>query len=276
MWRKIKSFFAITIIIVLLPYIITIFINGKAVEGNQEKSGKDELLKQHCIGLLAKEVSSDYEEEMLKVQAILVRTTVYKQVEELGKAFMEQEGFGEVSEVDGSFYRKLEKIWEETEGQVVMYDGKLALVPFHQISNGKTRMGKEVLGNEEYPYLKTIECPKDVEANKQMESKFIEVIGAKVEAYDSAGYALKVKIGDEVVSGENFRDTYGLASSCFELQSFEKNTRVITKGVGHGLGLSQYTANEMAKEGKNYQEILQYFFEGTEIQEVAQILWDIE
>ena len=165
MWRKIKSFFAITIIIVLLPYIITIFINGKAVEGNQEKSGKDELLKQHCIGLLAKEVSSDYEEEMLKVQAILVRTTVYKQVEELGKAFMEQEGFGEVSEVDGSFYRKLEKIWEETEGQVVMYDGKLALVPFHQISNGKTRMGKEVLGNEEYPYLKTIECPKDVEAN---------------------------------------------------------------------------------------------------------------
>jgi stage II sporulation protein D len=50
----------------------------------------------------------------------------------------------------------------------------------------------------------------------------------------------------------------------------------VTKGVGHGLGLSQYTANEMAKEGKNYKEILQFFFEGTEVKEVAEILWKVE
>ena len=43
-------------------------------------------------------------------------------------------------------------------------------------------------------------------------------------------------------------------------------------GVGHGLGLSQYTANEMAKEEKTTEEILQYFFEGTEIREVAEII----
>lgn len=276
MLQKIKSFLAVVIIIVLLPYIITIFMNGKDVEGNENKNGQDELLKRHCIGLLAKEVSSDYEDEMLKVQALLVRTTVYKEVEELGQSIMDQEGFGNIEDIDGAFYRKLEKIWDETEGQVIMYEGKLALVPFHQISNGKTRIGTEVLGNDDYPYLKIIECPKDVEANRQMESKFIEVTGVSVEAYDSVGYALTVKVGEETVSGESFRDTYGLASSCFELQSFEKNTRVITKGVGHGLGLSQYTANEMAKEGKTYQEILQYFFEGTEIQEVAEILWDVE
>ena len=109
-----------------------------------------------------------------------------------------------------------------------------------------------------------------------MESKFIKVIGANIEATDSAGYVLSVKVGEEKVNAENFRETYGLASGCFELQAFEKNTRVITKGVGHGLGLSQYTANEMAKEGKKYQEILQFFFEGTEIKEVAEILWEVE
>ncbi len=276
MFRKLKKFFAILSIIVLFPYIITVFANGKSIDSNNETDKKDELLKEHCIGLLAKEVSADYEEEMLKVQALLVRTTVYKEVEELGEEILNQEGFGDVSGIEGSWYKKLEKIWDETEGQVIMYEDQLALVPFHQVSNGKTRIGSEVLGSDDYPYLQMKECPKDVEADNQMESKFIEVTGAKVESYDSAGYALSVTVGEEKINGESFRDTYGLASSCFELQMFENNTRVITKGVGHGLGLSQYTANEMAKEGKSYKEILQFFFEGTEIKEVADILWKVE
>lgn len=276
MFRKLKKFFAILTIVVLFPYIITVFANGKSVNNKEETDKKDALLKEHCIGLLAKEVSADYEEEMLKVQALLVRTTVYKEVEELGEEIMNQDDFGNVSDIETSWYKKLEKIWDETEGEVIMYQDKLALVPFHQVSNGKTRIGSEVLGSDEYPYLQMKECPKDVEADNQMESKFIQVTGAKVESYDSAGYALNVTVGEEKINGESFRDTYGLASSCFELQAFENNTRVITKGVGHGLGLSQYTANEMAKEGKTYKEILQFFFEGTEVKEVAEILWNVE
>ncbi len=276
MFRKLKKFLAVLTILVLFPYIVTVFSNGINVNGSKETDKKDALLKEHCIGLLAKEVSADYEEEMLKVQALLVRTTVYKEIEELGEDILKQEGFGDIGDVEGSWYKKLEKIWDETEGEVIMYHDKLALVPFHQVSNGKTRIGSEVLGSEDYPYLKMKECPKDVEADRQMESKFIEVKGAKVEKYDSAGYALNVTVGEEKINGESFRDTYGLASSCFELQVFENNTRVVTKGVGHGLGLSQYTANEMAKEGKNYKEILQFFFEGTEVKEVAEILWKVE
>lgn len=276
MLQRIKKAFAILIIIVLLPYIITIFMNGGNAQSTEKSDGANELLKAHCIGVLAKEVTSDYEDEMLKAQALLVRTTVYKQVEELGEAIVEQENFGDISDIDGAWYRKLEQIWDETEGEVIMYQEKLALVPFHQVSNGKTRNGKEALGSEDYPYLQVRECPKDVAADNQMESKFIEVKGAKVASTDTAGYALTVTVGEETMTGENFRDKYGLASSCFELQEFEANTRVITKGVGHGLGLSQYTANEMAKEGQGYKEILQYFFVGTEVKEVAQILWDME
>lgn len=276
MLQKIKKVFAMLIIIVLLPYIITIFINGSKVESNKETDERSELLKAHCIRVLSQEVSSDYEDEMLKVQALLVRTTLYKEVEEQGEAILNQEGFGDVSDIDASWYKKLEEIWDATEGEVIMYQEKLALVPFHQVSNGKTRDGKEALGSDAYPYLQIRECPKDVEAENQMESKFIEVKGAKVASVDSAGYALTVTVGEETVSGESFRDTYGLASSCFELQEFEQNTRAITKGVGHGLGLSQYTANEMAKEGQGYKEILQYFFVGAEVKEVAEILWEIE
>ena len=276
MLRRLKKCFAVLTIIVLLPYIITVFINGKDVETKEETDTRDALLKEHCIATLAREVSSDYEEEMLKAQALLVRTTIYKEVEEQGEAILEQEGFGDTNGVESAWYQKLEKIWDETENEVIMYEDTLALVPFHQVSNGKTRIGKEVLGSDDYPYLQMKECPKDVEAANQMESKFIEVTGATVEEKDSAGYVLTVKVGEETVSGESFREAYGLASGCFELQAFEKNTRVITKGVGHGLGLSQYTANEMAKNGKKYKEILQFFFEGTEIKEVAEILWDVE
>lgn len=275
MLKKMKKGLAILTIVILLPYIITIFINGKKIETNKEDP-RSILLKKHCIGLLAKEVSSEYEDEMLKVQALLVRTTVYKEIEEKGEAILEEEGFGDVSHIDKSWYKKLEKIWEETEGEVILYEGKLALVPFHRLSNGKTRIGAEVLGTEEYPYLKMKECTADVEAPNQMESVFIDLKDVAEVVYDSAGYALSVKIGGQEVGGEMFRNTYQLKSSCFELQQFQEKTRVITQGIGHGVGLSQYTANEMAKDGKKYIEILQYFFEGTEVKEVAEILWDIE
>ena len=87
---------------------------------------------------------------------------------------------------------------------------------------------------------------------------------------------MKVSADGEEMSGESFREMYGLASSCFDFQDFENDTRIITKGIGHGLGLSQYTANQMAINGKTCHEILQFFFPGTEIKEVAEILWKVE
>jgi len=276
MLQKLKKTFAILVIIVLLPYIVTIFINGKKVEEGKETDSQAALFEDYGISLLAKEVTSDYEEEMIKAQAVLVRTTAYKDFQEQGKKLMSSENFGYVGDIEASWYQKLKKIWQETEGQVLMYGEELALVPFHQVSNGKTRVGVEVLGNESYPYLKMKECPKDVEAENQMESKFIPVKGVQILKTDSAGYVVAVKVGEETISGENFRETYDLASGCFELQEFEDKTWVVTKGQGHGLGMSQHTANEMAKEGKSYKEILQFFFEGTEMKEVAEILWDVE
>ena len=295
MKRKIRKICAVFVIIVLLPYIITIFMNGKSIEANQDgkngyikvktKSGTKEVpLKEYCIGTLAKEISVDFEEEALKAQAVIVRTTIYKKIEEEGNKAVMTERFFTKSDMKNQWgrstfqknYKKLERVWNETDGQVVMYNGQLAMVPFHQLSNGKTRIGKEVLGTDEYPYLQMKECPKDVEADGQMESKLIKVAGAQITSQDSAGYVTGVKVGEETLNGETFRDTYGLLSSCFELQEFEGKMRVTTKGIGHGLGMSQNTANEMAKEGKKYNEILQYFYEGTEMKEVAQILWNVE
>lgn len=295
MKRKIKKICAVFVIIVLLPYIVTIFMNGKSMETNQngkngyikvetEAGTKEIPLEEYCIGTLAKEIPVDFDSEALKAQAVVVRTTIYKKIEEEGEKAVMKERFFTKSDMKNQWgksafqknYKKMKQAWEETDGQVVMYNGQLAMVPFHQLSNGKTRVGKEVLGSDAYPYLQMKECPKDVEADGQMESRLIKVSGATIASQDSAGYVTGVKVGEETVNGETFRDTYGLLSSCFELQDFEGKTRVTTKGVGHGLGMSQNTANEMAKEGKKHNEILQYFYEGTELKEVAEILLNVE
>ena len=98
MFQKIKKGLSIVLIIVLLPYVVTVFINGKNIE-TKGMSALDE----YCIAVLAKEVSSDYEDEMIKAQAIMVRTTVYSQIEELKEKTLEKPN------LDAIWYQKLKK-----------------------------------------------------------------------------------------------------------------------------------------------------------------------
>ena len=275
MFRKICKTIILLVLVLILPYTITRYLNENTLKTNSSVTDFNTILQNYCIQQLAKEVTPQYADEMLKVQAILVRTTVYKEIEELGKEFMNQNNTQE-EEIDVLFKQKLEHAWDATDGQVIMYENKLALVPFHQVSNGKTRNGEEVLGSKDYPYLQVVECQRDVEAENQLKSSFVEETGILIEEWDSAGYVTSVSINGEKISGEAFREKYQLSSSCFEVQQFEERTRVITKGVGHGLGLSQFSANKMAEDGKTSEEILQFFFPGTEIKEVAEILWNIE
>ena len=198
-------------------------------------------------------------------------------------------------------YKKLKKAMDETGNQVLYYNDTYAMVPFHQASNGKTRSGQEVLGNEDCPYLAVKECPKDKEAEDEMHVYNMEYkeIQAKcqpflvavdkenaektysfsdfeIQAYDSAGYVSQMRIGDTVCSGEQFREALSLASSAFSLQEADGGLRITTMGKGHGLGMSQWTANEMAKEGKSCEEILQNFFEGTNLTDGGEIFSKIE
>lgn len=259
-------------LLVIMPYVITIHLHEEIKPREIVTSEEDQKLEEYCLQVLSKEVSSDYEDEMLKVQAILVRTTIYKEVQENGADAMQNLD----ETIDLLWLQRLKKVWNQTEGKVIMYEDKLALTPFHQISSGKTRNGEDVLGSKEYPYLQSKECQMDISAPEQIENILIPVKEMEIKEWDTAGYVMKVSVDGEEMSGEEFREMYGLASSCFEFQQFENDARIITKGVGHGLGLSQYTANEMAKDGKTFEEILQFFFPGTEIKEVAEILWKVE
>lgn len=292
MWQKLKKFGCYLTIIVLLPYVITVFINGPSVvtssyvdgtyvkvKTEKKKDITEIPIEDYCIGIMAREMLPEYEKEALKAQAVLVRTDVYRKIEADGSDVVLETPFWTQKQMEEAwgvarytrYYNKLKNAWRDTEGQVLMYEGKLAKTPFFRLSNGSTRDGKEVLGDK-YPYLKIVECPVDIEEEEQIQTVTLDDMDAEVLKCDTAGYVLSVRVGKEKVSGEEFRDNYNLASSCFTLQKYNGKLRITTRGEGHGLGMSQNTANVMAKEGRNYEEILEYFFDGTEMKEVAEIV----
>lgn len=283
---KLEKLGCYILIIILLPYIVTVFLNGSMIVSStsaEEMTVKLEnasiSLKDYAVGILAREIPANYERETLKVQAIMVRTKIYKEIQDHGSDTVFTEEFwtqSDMEEVWGSakynnYYNRLVQAWQDTEGQVLMYNGELIYTPFFRLSNGSTRDGTEVLGKD-YPYLKIKDCPFDIENTEQLQTMTFDIEPIEIVSLDTAGYVLKVRVGKEEINGEEFRKNYNLASSCFSIHEYEGKMRITTRGVGHGIGLSQNTANKMAEGGKKAQEILEYFYEGCEIQEIADLV----
>lgn len=316
--QKVKALLSFLCILILLPYIVTVFLNGsdlsdpgkiraayvRYTDGSQVRQV---LWEEYFVGVMAKEISAECELETLKAQAVVLRTSLYQELENSEEKEFKT-GYFSIQELKkkwGSdfreYYNKILKAIQETESNVLYFNGEYAFLPFHQSSCGKTRSAAEIWGKEEYPYLTSKECPKDKEAEEEIhvyriscqeiqktfQADFVALQEASEEplsfadfeiiSTDSAGYVTEIKIRGTTLSGEKFRQELGLASSAFSLKEEEPNGLVITtSGNGHGFGMSQWTADEMAKSGKNYEEILSYFFEGTNLEDAGEIFTKLE
>ena len=89
-----------------------------------------------------------------------------------------------------------------------------------------------------------------------------------IASHTESGYVKKVVVNGKEYSGREVREKLGLASSCFEMKREEGGYRFTTKGNGHGVGMSQYGAQAMAKENKNYKEILNHYYQNIEIKSI--------
>ena len=291
--NKIKSFFAFLIILFLLPYIISVFLNGKnAVQGADSDNASVYLAE-----MLAGETDGGCEIEALKAQAVVLRTELYRTEKEkqtlLDKCLTQTQ----MKKKWGTKYEenleKCQQAAQETKGIVLWYHETFAWAPFHQSSNGKTRDVQEVLGNADYPYITAKECPLDKAAEdeiqvhlieyKEIQKRCREFLVAEeqkkaengygyedfeIQEWDSSGYVRKMRIGETICTGDQFRDALKLPSSSFSFYEGPHGLKIATVGKGHGFGMSQWTAQEMAKDGKNYEEILQFFYEGTELHHI--------
>ena len=312
--QKFKSAAAFLVILILLPYIVSVFVNGADV---REEDGGDIYVKvkvpdteeadglaeirwtDYLAGILAEEISEDCEIETLKAQAVLIRTQIYRTVGDaedkiLTESYLSREEMEDKwgAENYQKYHDRYIRAVEETDDTVLMYGDSYAWTPFHQSSSGMTRSAAEVLGSKDYPYIALRECPLDKEADNESRTfrfSYTEIqdlcrdflVAAEdgekaaqgytfedfeIRSCDSAGYVSELRIGNTLCTGDQFRDALSLPSSAFTLsEDGEDGLKITTTGKGHGMGMSIWTADQMAREGKTYEEILAFFFEGTEM-----------
>ncbi|MFQ9514609.1 MAG: SpoIID/LytB domain-containing protein [Eubacterium sp.] len=279
-----------------------------------------------CV--LMAQMPIDSPKEVLKAQSVIIRTYILKQMgnstsinsKELNLPFttyveledmwfrnyrMEHPGsieglLGNLTGLGKSTIFKqnmdyLNALIEKTSMNVLKSNGELILPLFHEISNGVTRSGSELLGKE-YDYLKSIKCNTDLQQENFIGAKYITMEQLKeklakkdiiiykdkkelfssenidlqdfVNLIDSSnkdqqGYLVSIKIADTKIIAEEFADALELASTSMEISEYEKGLRITTRGVGHGFGMSLAYAGQLAKDGMGWQKILKTFYNAT-------------
>lgn len=251
-------------------------------------SDADGQLEAQVVSVLASEIPADYNLECLKAQAVIARTNISREGDDAESGWEEADmrtAWGEEYEQNR---KKIETAVSETAGQVLTYEGELILAAYHTAANERTRNAEEVPGQEAYTYLQSVDSKEDIFADGFLCVKYLEkqdfaaAIGElfpdeKIDAdilpdaieiaeRDSANYVTRVKVGDTVVNGEALRTVLGLNSACFYLSELEGKIRIVSKGIGHGLGFSQYGAEQLAQKGYTYKELLEYYYQNVSIE----------
>ena len=303
--QKIRDLCAVFLFLLLLPYACSlVFGKDETARETVAVSEKDGLavacegeagmllipLEEYVEGALAASISAESEMETLKAQAVILRTLCIRAWEEEGDPQTETVTAAQVGQkyldaaqcrqLWGEDYEENQERMEEavrlTEGMYLTLNGKTLEPAYFQLSAGKTRNGSEVLGAG-YEYLVSVDCSHDIEAEDYIssvvlsEKRFWEILdcdssGKITLARDSAEYVLYVDTQAGRMSGESFRDLFGLASSCFTLEEEGEKIRLTSKGIGHGLGFCQHEADRRAAEGEDFLALLTDFFKGAEIQ----------
>lgn len=174
----------------------------------------------------------------------------------------------------------LSKWLSEVDGLVVKYNGNLITPYFHSISAGATRNGPE-------NYLIAVDASKDIEhpdflSVKQMSvAEFVETLttaypdcnittnniadSLQIISRDSSGYVTQILAGSITIPGEEFTATLSLPSPAFHITYDNNIIKFITKGIGHGYGISLNYAEILASNQQTYDLILSYFYNNIEI-----------
>jgi len=189
------------------------------------------------------------------------------------------------------YWNKVTQAVQETNGQVLKYNAKLVTNPYYfAISSGKTENSKDIFGNDE-PYLKSVASPGEEIAKKyrsQVKLSYNNFINKIKNEYSNsslsifnvknsiniisrtdAGSVKEIKIGNNIITGARFRSIFGLNSANFSISYNMTEIVINCTGYGHDVGMSQWGANVMSKQGKNYKDILTHYYTGVSIVKIS-------
>lgn len=253
----------------------------------------------YLVGVVAASMPASYHMEALKAQAVIARTYALYNMSKLsesspGKSRFSIEELGlpycSPDSLKGDDYNKLENAVNKTKDKVLLYRNTLILPLYFNTGSGYTRNASEAWGID-VPYLVSVPSKQDVTSTDYLtiqEYELSDIIEALTEYYtdiplttehffeevkvasrDSAGYVTKMNLGNQTVSGEEFAKVLGIASNHFYLEDYDNKLRIICNGYGHGIGLSQYGANAMAREERTYSDILTYYYTDTVLADLS-------
>lgn len=178
---------------------------------------------------------------------------------------------------------KITKVVEETSGEVITYQNEPIQVFFHSTSGGMTENVEDVFSNR-LPYLRSVVsegeegAPHYSDIMRISQNEFIRIFkktypmavlkagtlnkAIRITAYTGSKRVKSLQVGGINISGTTFRSLYHLESTNFTISLDKTNVVFHTIGYGHGVGMSQFGANSMAKKGSSYEEILEYYYTG--------------
>ena len=268
-----------------------LIIRVKRADGNIETI----RFEDYIVGVLAGEVPTSFEMEALKAQAVAARSYALSKME-----YTKNEEYDVVDNVNNQMYFSLEELkekWQdsyqnriekikeavtETSHEYLEYDGQVVEAFFFSTSVGKTENSEEVF-SEALPYLRSVESSWDKEVspvfNDTVEYSSLDFytilnlpysdkLDYEILETTSTGRIKKIKINNTEFKGTDVAKLLNLRSNYFELKQIGNNIQITTTGYGHGVGMSQYGANGMAKEGYTYEQILTYYYTGTKIKKI--------
>lgn len=259
------------------------YINLQRKNGSLQKIE----LEEYIVGVVGAEMPALFNIDALKSQAIIARTYALKanSKERTLRDNESNQSYKTNSELKSmwggnyqTYFNKVKKAVNETEGVVLTYNGNYIEAVYHSTSNGVTESSVNVWGNY-YPYLVSVSSKYDNLNVSFLVSKEIsyqelsnklgfdinkETI-VELNGKTSGNRVESVKIEDHVYKGIDFRNILGLRSADFDIEFTDNGIIFTTRGYGHGVGLSQYGANGMAKNGYNYEAILKHYYPGVSL-----------
>ena len=259
---------------------------------------KDMTLEKYLQGVVRGEMPASFELEALKAQAAAERTYVYYQLAAGRKeahpdadvctdpgccsAWLSEEAAREKwgEDFDG-WESRIEEAVAATDGQTALYDGQPILAVFHSSSAGKTAEAGDVWSGD-VPYLRSVDSPEGEETvpNYYSAAEFTAAEAKTLLAQahpeltfsggpdkwfgaverDDSGRVSTVEVCGAPLRGVEVRRIFSLRSACFTIDAAAERVTFRVTGYGHGVGMSQYGANELARQGKTWQEILMWYY----------------
>ncbi len=257
--------------------------------------------EEYIFGVVAAEMPALYEKEALKAQAVAAYTyACYNR--EMNKdskydlstdpsnsqCFITktaaEEKWGSKAE---EYMEKIKTVIKETDDYVIKYDGEIILAVYHAISSGKTEESENVW-SKDYPYLKSVNSKWDKDSEnyketvsfttEQLKEKLGDDIkwGKKAKDYfgkrvlTDSGYVKEIIVCGSKISGTDIRKSLDLRSACFDVKFQDDKFIFTTYGYGHGVGMSQNGANELAKKGKDFKEILLHYYTDCSVEKLSE------